>query len=103
MKTDTLYWITCFKTGAAPVTYSAVDVRNIETKFASDVASRLTNPFHSKKPVLLGTYGMYGSAQVIDAYMVTTAYGAAIEYKQRVDPHHAQIFQASHPPLPSAD
>jgi len=103
MKADTLYWITCFKTGAAPVTYSAVDLHSIEAKFAGDVASRLSNPFHSKKPVLLGTYGMYGSAQVTDAYMVNTDYGASIEYKQRVDPHHPQIFQASHPPLSSAD
>jgi len=102
MKSDRLYWITCFKTGAAPVTYSAIDVHAIEAKFAGDVVSRLSNPFHSRNPILLGTYGMYGSAQVTDAYMVSTDYGASIEYKQRVDPHHAQIFHASHPPLPSA-
>ncbi len=102
MQGANFFWITCIKTGEAAVTYSAPDVRSIETKFANDVLARLSNPFRSRNPVLLGHYGTYGSAQVTDAYMISTGAGAIVEYRQRVDPHHAQIVHSSHPPLPSA-
>jgi hypothetical protein len=100
MQPANFFWITCLRTGEAPVTYSAPDVHSIETKFADDVVARLSNPFRSKNPVLLGHYGTYGSAQVTDAYMISTATGATVEYRPRVDPHHPQIMQSSHPPLP---
>jgi hypothetical protein len=82
------------------MTYGAADVRSIEEKFAGDLAARLSNPFHTRNPVLLGRYGIYGSAQVTDVYMVCTDSRPRVEYRSRIDPHHPNIKHAIHPTLP---